>query len=218
MKKLLILFSIVSFGSLSAQDFDRVFVFLNVNVTKATISEDSVNTLMEQHFKNMATLGKEGKLINAGPFEGGGGLFVMNSTSVDTVKQWLQTDPAVKANRWLIETYPFTTTEGGSCVVGAPYEMVMYPFVRYAPSNEIANYKSNANAEKEVSTKELISKLKEEGNLIMAGHFANNDGGVLVLKDSSSIETINSSSVANTGSISFQFKELWIAKGSFCEE
>lgn len=209
---------ILTFEQLSAQEFDRVFVFLNVNSNKEILSEDSVKVLMDGHFKNMGELGTQGKLINAGPFEGGGGLFVMNSHSVDTVKQWLQTDPAVKANRWVIEMYPFTTTEGGSCVVGTEYEMVKYPFVRYAPSNEIANYKSGANSEKEVTTKELISKLKTDGSLIMAGHFASNEGGILVLKDKSSIDTIKSSNVANSGSTSFEYKELWIAKGSFCEE
>ncbi|MCF6361139.1 MAG: YciI family protein [Cyclobacteriaceae bacterium] len=205
-------------SNLSAQEFDRVFVFLNKNPNKAVLPQDSVDALMEMHFKNMGDLGTQGKLINAGPFEGGGGLFVMNSPSVDTVKQWLQTDPAVRANRWSIEVYPFTTTVGGSCVVGAVYEMGMYSFVRYAPSNEIANYKSNVNEAKEVSMKQLIASLNEKGDLIMAGYFGSNEGGVLVLKDDSSLEKIKSSAAANTGAITFEFKELWIAKGSFCEE
>ena len=218
MKKILIVFTFLIYGNLSAQEFDRVFVFLNVNTNKETLSEDSVKTLMDGHFNNMARLGTEGKLINAGPFEGGGGLFIMNSSSIDTVKQWLHTDPAVKANRWVIEMYPFTTTEGGSCVVRADYEMVSYQFVRYTPSNEIANYKSNANTEKQLTTKELISKLKEDDGLIMAGHFSSNEGGVLVLKDKKNIEMVQSSILANSGTISFKFKELWIAKGSFCED
>ncbi len=219
MKKLFVLLiSLLSLSNLYGQEFDRVFVFLNKNPNKAVLPQDSVDVLMEGHFKNMGDLGIQGKLINAGPFEGGGGLFVMNSPSVDTVNQWLQTDPAVRANRWNIEMYPFTTTVGGSCVVGAAYEMGMYSFVRYAPSNEIANYKSNANEAKEVSTKELIASLNETGDLIMAGYFASNEGGVLVLKDDSSLEKIKSSAAANTGAITFEFKELWIAKGSFCEE
>jgi len=182
MKKLLILLVLIgSLSHLHAQEFDRVFVFLNKNPNKDLISQDSVDVLMQLHFKNMGELGTQGKLINAGPFEGGGGLFVMNSPSVDTVQQWLQTDPAVKAKRWNIEMYPFTTTVGGSCVVGAEYEMSMYWFVRYAPSNEIANYKSNANEAKEVSTKALIASLSETGDLIMAGYFGSNEGGVLVV-------------------------------------
>ncbi len=217
-KALIVLISILSIGQLSAQEFDLVFVFLNKNPNKPVISTDSVDVLMELHFKNMGELGTQGKLINAGPFEGGGGLFVMNSPSVDTVQQWLQTDPAIKANRWNIEMYPFITTVGGSCVVGANYEMGMYQFVRYTASNEIANYKSNANEAKQASIKGLISELKTGGNLLMAGYFASNEGGILVLKDDSSTEMIKSSEVANSGVISFEFKELWIAKGSFCEE
>ncbi len=208
----------LSFGQLSAQVFDRVFVFLHVNPNKPIISQDSVDILMKGHFKNIANLGIQGKLINAGPFEGGGGVFVMNTASVDSVHKWLQTDAAVKANRWLIEMYPFTTTEGGSCVVGAGYEMIKYSFVRYSPSNEIANYKSNVNEAKEVSMKKLVSDLKAGGNLLMAGYFASNEGGVLVLKEAFSTNKIKSSEAANLGAISFEFKELWIAKGSFCEE
>ena len=217
MKKLLLLVILLTFGELSAQDFDRVFVFLNVNPNKEVLSEDSVKTLMDAHFANMGDLGTQGKLINAGPFEGGGGLFVMNSPSVDTVKQWLQTDPAVKANRWLIEMYPFTTTEGSSCVVEAPYEMVSYQFVRYTPSNEIANYKTNANAKNTNMFNNLLSQLKHKEELIMAGHFGGGDGGVLVLKSKESIDFVKSSFAYSAGSKAFEFKELWIAKGSFCE-
>jgi uncharacterized protein YciI len=218
MKNLLIVFTGLISSHLFAQEYDRVFVFLNVNPNKEVLSEDSVKSLMDGHFNNMGALGTAGKLINAGPFEGGGGIFVMNSPNVDSVKLWLQSDPAVNANRWIIEMYPFTTTEGGSCVVGADYEMVGYQFVRYRPNNEIANYKSNPNFEKQLSTDELVSKLKEEGNLIMAGHFASNEGGVLVMANKSGIETITNSTLANSGTISIEYKELWIAKGSFCED
>ena len=217
MKRLLILLIIISFEQLSAQEFDRVFVFLNVNPDKEIISEDSVNTLMNQHFENMAVLGTEGKLISAGPFEKGGGMFVMNSPSVDEAKLWIKTDPAIRANRWIIEMYPFTTTEGGSCIVEAPYDMVKYPFVRYMPSNEIANYKANVGDENTSSFKDLISELKQKGILIMAGHFAGSDGGILVLKDNLSISVIKSSTAFSSGFKTFEFKELWIAKGSFCE-
>lgn len=221
MKKWMLLLGLVStIGCMKAQaqSFDRVFVFLNVNPKKAVVSEDSVKKLMDAHFKNMADLGKQGKLINAGPFEGGGGLFVLNTASIDTARHWLYTDPAVKAGRWQIEMYPFTTTEGGNCVVGADYEMVAYTFIRYKPSNEMANYKANVNATKEVRTDGLISSLKATNSLIMAGHFNSNEGGILVVPEASDLNKIKNSKVAQTGSVSFEFKKLWIAKGSFCEE
>ena len=217
MKNILILLAAFSFGELAAQDFDRVFVFLHKNPNKETLTKEEETQLINKHFANMAVWDKEGKLINAGPFEGGGGIFVMNNGSVDTVTQWLKSDPAILANRWLIELYPFTTTIGGSCKLEPPYEMVSYQFVRYSPTNEIANYKSNSSADNEALFNDLDHKLKQNNQLLMAGHFASNEGGILIVRDSAGINMIKSSSIVSIGSLTFDYKELWIAKGSFCE-
>lgn len=217
MKKLLVIL-LASWASHSvAQDFDRVFVFLNKNPDKEQITEEAEEELINQHLANMGVLASEGKLINAGPFEGGGGIFVMNSASVDTVTHWIKTDPAIQANRWIIEMFPFTTTIGGSCTQEPPYEMVTYQFVRYTPSNQIANYKANGNVENGNAFNELIGELKRSDQLLMAGHFANNEGGVLVIKNQDGVGQVKGSKMHSNGYYELDFKELWIAKGSFCE-
>ena len=218
MKKLLVFALLLTAIQSIAQDFDRVFVFLNKNPNKAQLSDEAQKKLIDQHLVNMGVLAKEGKLINAGPFEGGGGIFVMNTSSVDTVAQWLQTDPAIRANRWIVEMFPFTTTVGGSCTVGENYEMVTYQFVRYTPTNQIANYKADASSENIAALRELIQQLKGSGELLMAGLFGNNEGGVFVAKDKEGLEQVKSSKMHSTGYFEFDFKEIWIAKGSFCEE
>ena len=218
MKKLLVIILVLAGVESMAQTFDRVFVFLNKNPNKEQISEEAQTELINKHMANMGVLASEGKLINAGPFEGGGGIFVMNTASVDTVAKWVQTDPAIRANRWIVEMFPFTTTVGGSCTVGENYEMVTYQFVRYTPTNQIANYKANANSENIAALSELIQQLKESDELLMAGLFGNSEGGVLVVKDKEGIEQVKSSTMHSTGCFDFDFKELWIAKGSFCEE
>lgn len=218
MKKLLVIILILVSAESMAQTFDRVFVFLNKNPNKEQISEEAQKKLIDQHLANMGVLASAGKLINAGPFEGGGGIFVMNTSSVDTVKKWVQTDPAIRAKRWIIEMFPFTTTVGGSCTVQAPYEMVTYQFVRYIPSNQIANYKANANEENVNVVNDLISQLKTTEQLLMAGHFSNNEGGILVLKDTTGVDQVKASAMTNSGFYELVYKELWIAKGSFCEK
>lgn len=218
MKKLLVIILVLAGVESMAQTFDRVFVFLNKNPKKEVIGKEAEDSLINLHMANMGVLASEGKLINAGPFEGGGGIFVMNSASVDTVAKWTQSDPAIRANRWIIEMFPFTTTVGGSCTVGEDYEMVTYQFVRYTLTNQIANYKSNANSENIAALSELIQQLKGSNELLMAGLFGNNEGGVLVVKDKEGIEQVKSSAMHSTGYFDFDFKELWIAKGSFCEE
>lgn len=218
MKKLLVIILVLAGVESMAQTFDRVFVFLNKNPKKEVIGKEAEDSLINLHMANMGVLASEGKLINAGPFEGGGGIFVMNSASVDTVAKWTQSDPAIRANKWIIEMFPFTTTVGGSCTVGEDYEMVTYQFVRYTLTNQIANYKSNANSENIAALSELIQQLKGSNELLMAGLFGNNEGGVLVVKDKEGIEQVKSSAMHSTGYFDFDFKELWIAKGSFCEE
>lgn len=218
MKKLLVIILVLAGVESMAQTFDRVFVFLNKNPKKEVIGKEAEDSLINLHMANMGVLASEGKLINAGPFEGGGGIFVMNSASIDTVAKWTQSDPAIRANRWIIEMFPFTTTVGGSCTVGEDYEMVTYQFVRYTLTNQIANYKSNANSENIAALSELIQQLKGSNELLMAGLFGNNEGGVLVVKDKEGIEQVKSSAMHSTGYFDFDFKELWIAKGSFCEE
>jgi len=218
MKKILILLSFFLAGELGAQSFDKVFVFLNKNPNKEVLTEEEETQLINKHFTNMAVWDKEEKLLNAGPFEGGGGVFVMNSNSVDTVKQWLKSDPAIVANRWLVELYPFTINYGGSCKSQPPYEMVTYQFIRYAPTNEIANYKSNSSVNNNSAFNGLIGSLKQNEQLLMEGHFASNDGGVLIVKDDIGVDLIKSSPIMNVGSLTFHYNKLWIAKGSFCEK
>ena len=218
MKKLLVIILVLAGVESMAQTFDRVFVFLNKNPNKEVIGKEAEDSLINLHMANMGVLASEGKLINAGPFEGGGGIFVMNSASVDTVAKWTQSDPAIRANRWIIEMFPFTTTVGGSCTVGEDYEMVTYQFVRYTLTNQIANYKANASSENIAALNELIQQLKESEELLMAGLFGNNEGGVLAVKDKEGIEQVKLSAMHSTGYFDFDFKELWIAKGSFCEE
>ena len=218
MKKLLVIILVLVGVESMAQTFDRVFVFLNKNPNKEQISEEAQKKLIDQHMANMGVLASEGKLINAGPFEGGGDIFVMNTASVDTVAKWVQTDPAIRAKRWIIEMFPFTTTVGGSCTVGENYEMVTYQFVRYTPTNQIANYKADANSENIAALSELIQQLKGSDELLMAGLFDNNEGGVMVVKDKEGVEQVKSSAMHSTGYYDFDFNELWIAKGSFCEE
>jgi hypothetical protein len=54
---------------------------------------------------------------------------------VAEVNEWLSTDPGVKANRWRVEVLPvFSARTGSACVVGEPYEMVAYQFIRYIPN------------------------------------------------------------------------------------
>src|SRR5882672_9945137 len=129
MRKLLTIFILFMSTLCSAQSY--TFIFLNSKKDKPVLPEEEVKKIMDGHLANISRLAKEGKLIVAGPFEGGGGIFILNTTSVDTAKVWLSTDPGIKANRWNIEILPYQPRIGSACAVGENYEMTNYQFVRF---------------------------------------------------------------------------------------
>ena len=66
--------------------------------------------LQRAHLDNIFRLADEGKLAVAGPFLDGGelkGVYVFNVTSIEEAKELTETDPAVKAGRFILELHPW---------------------------------------------------------------------------------------------------------------
>jgi uncharacterized protein YciI len=177
--------------------------------------KEQANKLMEGHMANINRLAKEGKLVAAGPFDGGGGIFIFHSTSLEEVKSWLATDPGVQADRWKIEMLPFQFRLGKDMPLKEPYEMVSYQFIRYTPN--IAKFNIQEVPELFVKHDDYLKEIKRTGNAIMEGIFGDTEGGVLVMKGDLDSAVIERDPVVQQGLLQFEIKKLWIAKGAFGE-
>ncbi|HOX82125.1 MAG TPA: YciI family protein [Chryseolinea sp.] len=208
------LFFIFSF-SLSAQEKQYTFVFLNKK-ENPVLPKEQVDKIMEGHMANINRLAKEGKLILAGPFEGGGGIFILNTTSVDEAKEWLSTDPGVQANRWNVELLPFKSRIGGVCGAKEPYEMTMYSFVRFIAT--VSKFTASTYPQILHKHDEYIKELKLTGNVIAEGTFGEHDGGILVMKGDITTELFENDPGVKEALLELSIKSLWVAKGSFCEK
>jgi uncharacterized protein YciI len=204
------------FIKLSAHaQYNRIFVFLNKRTDKAELPKEQVDKLMEGHLANINRLAKEGKLVAAGPFDGGGGIFIFNSSSIEEVKRWLATDPGVQADRWKIEMLPFQFRLGKDMTLKEPYEMVSYQFIRYTPN--IAKFNIQEVPELFVRHDDYLKEIKRTGNVIMEGIFGDTEGGVLVMKGDLDSAVIERDPAVQQGLLQFEIKKLWIAKGAFGE-
>jgi uncharacterized protein YciI len=199
---------------LRAESF--VFVFLNPKADKAELPKEEVDKLMNGHLGNIKRLAKEGKLIAAGPFDGGGGIFIFKSNSKAEVEGWLESDPAVKAKRWNIEIFSYQPRIGSVCAVGEKYEMVSYTFVRY----EINQTKYTlTNLADQLREHELyVKKLSSSGNVIEEGTFGGDEGSILVMKGDVQKEVIERDPAVQKEFIGAAIKKLNIARGAFCEK
>jgi uncharacterized protein YciI len=195
-----------------AQEKQYTFVFLHSRKDKPELPKEELDKLMEGHLANINRLAAEGKLVAAGPFDGGGGLFVLNTTSTDEANTWLRTDPGIQANRWRVEVLPYT---GAICAVKEPYEMVSYSFIRFKSNIHKETVGDYATLLK--NHEAYVKQLSANSQFITRGSFGDAEGSILVLKGDVQTEALENDPAVKGGTLLFEIKKLWIAKGSFCE-
>lgn len=201
---------------LLAQDKQYTIVFLHKRTDLTPLTKEESSRLMEGHMGNINLLAKEGKLLAAGPFEGGGGLFIMNSTSKEEIKKWLQPDPGIKAERWHVEMLPYMPRFRSVCPVKEPYTMVSYTFIRYDAI--VSKFTAGSYPEIMKRHNEYLAQLIKTGNVITEAIFNEKDGGILIMQGDVQSDVLQMDPAVQEGLIDLQVKKLFIAKGSFCEE
>jgi uncharacterized protein YciI len=192
-----------------------VFVFLHKRADLPELPKAEVDKLMEGHMANINKMAKEGKLLVAGPFEGGGGIFVFNTASRADVTEWLKADPGIRAERWRLEMLTYTPNTGGVCNVGESYQMVMYSFVRFTPN--IAKFNVQNAPELFGKHDRYVKDLMKDGNTIAEGTFGDTEGGIWIVKGDLNKEAVEKDPAVREGLLELDIKKLYTAKGAFCE-
>ena len=195
-------------AGLRAQDSFQ-FVFLNSRPDKEELPQAQVDSLMELHFANMGRLAEAGHLLVAGPFYGGGGIFVFG-TDEQVTDSLVQTDPAVQANRWHIEQFTWRPHEGGICVAPEDYEMTTYSVLRFYATDQSPT---------EAQVQEQLTYLKTlEGTILTLGTFDDGAAGVMLVFDGEPNDALAEASPGVMGGwYTGKAMQLYIAEGSFCE-
>ncbi len=212
--KPIVLFMVLSTQCAFAQDL--VLVFLHHRPDKAELPNDQLEKIMNGHQANIQRLAKEGKLLVAGPFESGGGVFIFNSTSVDEVSQWLKTDPGVQVDRWKMEIQPYHWRVGKPRLVNEPLEMTAYNFVRFVPY--IAKFNINDVPELLKKHDDYLKEIINTGNVVAEGTFGDTEGGILIIKGDLTQRVIEFDPAVHSGLLEIEIKKWFVAKGAFGEK
>ncbi len=193
-----------------------VFVFLHHKVDKPELPKEQVDKIMEGHMANIQKMAKEGRLLVAGPFEGGGGVFIFNSPSVNEVTQWLNDDPGVKAQRWNVEVQPYHWRVGKPRLVPEPIEMTNYQFIRFVPY--IAKFNINDAPELLKKHDDYVKEIQKTGNVIAEGNFGDTEGGILVIKGDLNKAVIEADPAVHEGLLEIEIKKWFVARSAFGEK
>ncbi len=214
---LLVLGMVSVIPTASAQSgFDYIMVFLNSNPHRADISAFKTDSLQKGHLDNIGRMAADGRLIAAGPFYGGGGIFIFNTTKRDSLNKWLEEDPAIMADRFVLEIYPLKLHNGKICPQDASAEMATYHFIRFIPDLHKDNVRIETGLLEQHDA--FIKSLNATGNVIAQGILDHYDGGFIILKGDLDPEVIQADMAVTEGYYIPKLQKLWIAKGTFCEE
>jgi len=100
--------------SLGADDYGMKAYTLVILKTGETTPKDEAEQqkLMRGHMENIGRLAEEGKLVVAGPMLAKNdrnyrGIFILDAKTVEEAKVLLATDPAIAANVFAVEIYPW---------------------------------------------------------------------------------------------------------------
>lgn len=213
--RLLIAMVFICANTFAQENSDLIFVFLNKRTDLPAIPKAELDKIMEGHMANITAMAKDGRLLAAGPFEGGGGIFILKANSIDEAKEWLVNDPGIKAERWRLEYLPVVFRTGKTCAAKEPYEMVSYHFIRYGLT--LAKHNVQHAPATLLKHEQYMKDLNKTGNVIAEASFGDNEGSILIVKGELDQRVVESSPAVKELLFDIDIKKLWIAKGSFCE-
>ncbi|MCF8371283.1 MAG: YciI family protein [Bacteroidales bacterium] len=206
---------------LSAQKQSHLFVvFLNTNPDRETLPSEEVEKLQAAHIANIDSLYKTGDLVAAGPFDDGGGIFILVAKDSAKAEKIFNTDPAIQAGRFKLEYFPFKISAGGICKYKEPVKMKSYGFVRWSQIEgkeiELVQYGRLLDKQADFFTE---SHLRD--SLLIAGNFGLRNEGIMLFNLSSKEEiklVVETSPIHNSGHFTYKFRKLWTAEGTFCRK
>lgn len=192
-----------------------VIVFLHHRTDKAELPEAQVKKIMEGHMANIQKMAKEGKLLVAGPFDGGGGIFIFNTASQDSVRAWIKADPGIQANRWRVELQPYQVNYGQPRTVGEPIQMTSYQFVRFKAY--IAKFNINDVPHLIKQHEDFIASLRQTSNVVADAVFNDTDDGILIMRGDLEASLFDADPAVHAGLLEVEIKKWYTARGAFGE-
>jgi len=215
MKGLIVFLALLSSVGAQAQE-KYTFVFLHKRTDAPVLSKEESDKLMAGHMSNIEKMHKDGHLLAAGPLEGGGGIFIFKAATNQEVTEWMSPDPGVQSKRWNVEILPYEPKVGGICPVSPPYEMTMYNFIHFKPKIYKFNVQEAGDTIEEHN--KFVRELSKGGNVVTHALFGGNDGAILIMKGDLQQEVILEDPAVKAALFEPEFKQIYIAKGSFCEK
>jgi uncharacterized protein YciI len=215
---LIILFALLG-RDLSGQEH-LFFVFLHTNPDREKLEANEAFEIQAAHLNNIDSLYRIGELLAAGPFEGGGGIFVLLADSLEEARRMVQTDPAILAKRFITEIVPLILTKGTICD-GEDKKvdetlMSIFPFLLFKPNQQLTPQEKENLLQ---SFDGFSTGTRLSNDILVAGDFGASGGFVILRRDDPELimQMIEEHPYTQIGMYGCVQKRIWLNQGTFCE-
>lgn len=207
MLKWLLCAMLVGSVELFAQD-SLHFVFLNTNPDRVKLDSGAASALQKGHLANIDRLYRKGKIRAAGPFADGGGFFIISASDSVDLDTLLRSDPAIRANRFILETWPLVLLHGSLCPASEPFVMDTVAFIRI--NRTALSGKANLTS--------IPGQFFNQSGVLLAGAWKGAGGFVAGTSGNPDFEQwlVRLKQLSN-GRSTFHRRTLWYGRGLFCQ-
>lgn len=200
------------------------FVFLNTNPNRPELPQEQVDSLQAGHMANIGRLVDERKMIAAGPYHTGGGIFIFD-TNQEVTQVVLDSDPAIAAGRFQLEVYPFDMAVGELCTLWdkdeSEVEMTTYQFVRFKSDMDDDQLVAAKTSRFTQTILDQIQRRERGVEVLGVLNFTENSGQVVIYKSDKEEgypDLFGQHQLVRRGLMTMEHKKLYFAKGVFCEK
>jgi uncharacterized protein YciI len=166
----------------NAKTVQYFFVLLNRPANAPQMSKEAGEKLQEEHMANIRKLGAEHKLVIAGPFMDDTllrGIFVFEADSAAQVRDWANSDPAIKAGHLSAEVHgPWLIDTG---IIHNPAEPPGFEQYTLVLMKRRDHWNPNAPEFMDVMKQHpaFVKQMTDQGNMAIAGLFPFSEQGEL---------------------------------------
>ena len=220
---LILCFCLPFFVNAQTEEGRYTFVFLNTNPDRPELPKEQVDSLQAGHMANIGRLVKERKMIAAGPYYTGGGIFIFDTNQEET-QAVLDSDPAIAAGRFKLEVYPFDMAKGDICILWnkeeSEIEMTTYQFARF--ESDMTNENISVSQTNQFTQRHVERIIRRVKGFEVLGilNFTENRGQVVIYKSDEEDgyeDLLSEHQLVKQGLMKLHHKKLYFAKGVFCE-
>ncbi len=208
---------LLAIGSVRAADSTaHFFVFLDPKPGRPPLNLDSIREFQALHLVSMDQLYQEKKLVVTGPYVDtiGGEIFVINASSADEAMAFVQTNPLVQANRFVIRLSEIETIAGSICEPPEFFYLVKHPLVVLTEAKTCSDEHRSTQAayyQQLLEQKKVVfaARMQKDHKIVVI--FAQND---LVAPAS---ELVKNDPAVRAGAMRYTLRPWMTSAGVFCD-